>query len=155
MTTTQTDSQNAAKANIQTVTPNLYQLSGISAGQEIHIMYTTSSVDGKPRFTYQNGFNPPAVFAGDQIRRVENPDLGTIVSVTIHPTIDTGSTTLSLLIPRISLLSAQEIAPITAEAIITVHRIPLIPTGSQLDTYTACRLHGTARLVLFAAASKN
>jgi hypothetical protein len=153
MSTTQANPQSGNQANLQTIVPNLFQLSGFFAGQEIHITYTTTGIAGKPQFTYQDAFHPPINFTGDQIRRIETPDLGTIVSVTIRPSIDTGSTTLSLLIPRIHLHTPQEVDHITTDAIVTVHRIPLIPVAGQLDSYTPIRMRGTARMVLFAAAN--
>ena len=152
MSTTQTTTQGSGQGNAQQqIAPNLYQLTGQHAGQDIHISYATSGFGGKPHFTYQDAINPPITFTGDQIRRVDSPDLGTVVSVTIRPSVDTGSTTLSVLVPRVTLLSSQEIDHIATEGIIVVHRIPLLPPVGQLDSYTSVRLRGTARHVLFAA----
>jgi len=155
MSTAQANAHPGTQAGTQLVAPNLYQLTGHLAGQEIHITYVTSGITGKPQFTYQDGFNPPISFTGDQIRRVDSPDLGTVISVTIRPTVDTGSTTLSLLVPRVNVLSMHEVDQITTDAVITVHRIPLLPPVGQLDSYTIVRLQGSARRVLFAAAPNN
>jgi hypothetical protein len=155
MSTTQANAQTGTQFAAQVLTPNLYLLSGELTGHEIHISYTTSGVTGKPQLTYQDAFNPPLSFTGDQIRRIDSPDLGTIVSVTIRPTVDAGSTSLSLIIPLANLFSPQEVLPIKTDAIITVHRTPLLPPVGQLELYTVVRLSGTARHVLFAAPTRN
>jgi hypothetical protein len=64
----------------QTVTPNLYHVSG-----HHHDAYQDS--------------HPSKSFRGDKIRAVEC-DLGTLVSVTLRSTPDVGSTSLSLFVPR-------------------------------------------------------
>ena len=48
-------------------TPNLYQLHG----HHLHITYSTSSIDGKPRFQYHDPFQT-LQFSGDQIRTLLN-----------------------------------------------------------------------------------
>ncbi len=69
-----------------TISPNLYQLQG----QQIHVTYSTSSFDGKPRFDYQDA-NNSLHFVGDEIRSTSS-EIGMLVSITIRKTIDTGST---------------------------------------------------------------
>jgi hypothetical protein len=152
MSTTQTTIPTGILGFTQGVVPNLYLLSGELAGQHVHISYTTTGITGKPQFTYQDAMNPAQSFIGDQIRRVDLPDLGTIVSVTTRLTVDMGSTTLSLILPSVNLLSIEEIAPIKTDAILTVHRGPILPPIGQLELYTLLRLSGTTRHVLFAAA---
>ncbi|MBX9637127.1 MAG: hypothetical protein K2Q45_06205 [Nitrosomonas sp.] len=129
-------------AKIQFVEPNLYTLSG----KNIHISYSTSGFDGKPHFTYQDSHQTHN-FSGDQIRRVET-EIGTIVSVTIRLTIDSGGTTFSVLLPRVNLPAAQSL-PIHTEGITTLHRFSILPVIGQRDFYTVTPLSGTAAQVFF------
>ena len=62
-------------------TPNLYQLSG----KHLNITYSTTGIDGKPHFSYQD-LQQTLSFTGDQIRGVVT-EIGTLVSVTIRMTV--------------------------------------------------------------------
>src|SRR5207249_5013086 len=130
----------AAPAFVQ---PNLFQLSGSG----IHVSFSTSGIDGKPHFSYQDAHQTLS-FTGDQIRQVPC-DLGTLVSVTIRLSVDQGSTTFSLIVPHVNLPGEQTV-PIRTEGITTVHRFSLVPAFNmgQLETYTVRGLHGTAAHVL-------
>ena len=75
-------------------TPNLYQLHG----HHLHITYSTSSIDGKPRFQYHDPFQT-LQFSGDEIRTIAS-EIGTLVTVTIRLTVDSGSTSSTLSCPR-------------------------------------------------------
>ena len=80
MSTTQTQS---APTTLPAVVPaNMFSLTGGG----LHIGYSTTSIDGKPRMTYQDPMRSLS-FQGDEIRKVEG-DLGTVVSVTIVRTVD-------------------------------------------------------------------
>jgi hypothetical protein len=126
------------------VTPTLYQLSG--AG--LHVTYATSGIDGQPHVHYQDSMHNEN-FKGNQIRVVEC-DVGTLVSVTIQMTVDSGSTTFSMLIPRIN-LNKGEIGTLKTDGITTVHRFSIVPTfmHGQIDHYSIAALHGTAQQVFF------
>jgi hypothetical protein len=127
-----------------TVTPNLYQLSG----HHLHVTYSPSGITGKPTMTYQDSHQSKS-FQGDEIRTVEC-DLGTLVSVTLHMTVDVGSTTLSVMIPRMR-ISPVSVATVHTYCITTVHHMPFAPQAfqGQLDTYTVTSLQGTAQAVAF------
>jgi hypothetical protein len=128
-----------------TVTPNLYQLSG----PHLHVTYSPAGIDGKPHMTYQDSHQSKSFKATD-IRTVEC-DLGTLVSVTLRVTPDVGSTTLSVLIPRMR-ISPVSVAAVHTECITTVHSMPFAPPAAvqgQLDTYTVTSLRGTAQAVMF------
>lgn len=127
----------------QIVTPNVFQLTG----SHIHITYTTSNVNGTPTMTYQDPHQGMS-FQGDEIREVEC-DLGTLVSVTLRMTVDTGSTSLSAFIPR-TRIEQGTITAIHTECVTTVHRFSVIPSFQlgQLDTYSVVPLHGTAQFVM-------
>lgn len=128
----------------QIVTPNLFHLTG----SHLHITYTTSSIDGTPTMTYQDPHRAVS-FQGDEIHTVEC-DLGTLASVTLRLTVDTGSTSLSVFIPRMR-IEQGAIAAVHTDCVTTVHRFPVIPSFSlgQLDTYSVQPLRGTAQSVAF------
>ncbi len=124
---------------------NLYDLHS----KDLHITYTTTGFDGKAHFTYQRG-KKTLNFAGDQIRTV-GTEIGTLVTVTIVNTVDTGSTSFSLLIPAVNLDQTTLEAPIKTEGITTIHKFSVIPTfnSGQIDDYKFTNLTGTAKAVVF------
>jgi hypothetical protein len=126
-------------------TPNRYLLSG--GGIVVH--YTTTGIDGKPHFLYHHGAVAKAFVGTDEIQAIETA-LGTVVSVAILMTIDTGSTSFSVLIPRVNETAGQRTV-INTEGITTTHRFSVIPAldQGQLDAYTVVPLHGTADIVAF------
>jgi hypothetical protein len=132
----------------QTVTPNLFQLTGHAGGHHLHITYATSGIDGKPSMTYQDAHEGKS-FRGDEIRSVEC-DLGYLVSVTIRMTPDAGSTSISVFIPRMR-INQGEHAAIHTDCVTTMHRFSIAPQllHGQLDTYSVAALHGTAQFVVF------
>lgn len=124
--------------------PNLYQVHGA----HLHVTYATTSFTGGPRFTYQDA-NGTQSFEGDAIRTAET-EIGTLVTVTIARTVDAGSTSFTLLVPRVNLGQANQV-PITTEGVTTLHRFSIVPalnTG-QLDVYRVVGLTGTASAVEF------
>jgi hypothetical protein len=126
--------------------PDHYQLSGGG----ISITYLPKGAGGVAHLLYQDA-QRTLNFSGDQIRTVEVPDIGTIVSVTLILTVDTGSTTFSVLIPRTTLQSAVgSSAHIRTEGITTVHRFSVLPASllGQDELYTVTPLHGTASDVI-------
>jgi hypothetical protein len=123
--------------------PNLYHLSG----KGIQVTYSTTSISGKPLFNYHEG----AVvknFSGDEIQTAETI-LGNLVTVFIVRTVDTGSTTFTLLIPSIN-LPASNSAHIATEGITTLHKFSIVgPHTGQREFYTVHPLQGTASFVQF------
>jgi hypothetical protein len=128
------------------VAPNLFSLSGGG----LHISYSTSSFGGKAQFTYRDELRTVS-FQGDEIRVVPDTDIGTIVSVTIVLTPDAGSTTFSLLLPRVNLPGPGTNVSISAEGITTHHAFSIAPAldHGQRDFYRVKALHGTASNVNF------
>ncbi len=124
--------------------PNMFELSGGG----MSVIYSTTGIDGKPHLQYHDG-HQNRVFAGDAIRRQES-DLGTLVSVTLLTSPDAGTTSFSLLVPRVN-LSGSETAHVRTEGITTTHRTSLMPAlnHGQLDVYGVTHLSGTARQVAF------
>jgi hypothetical protein len=80
------------------VAPKFYHL----AGGAINVSYISSDTGGQPFFVYQDSYRTLHL-SGDQIRQAEVADLGTVVTVTLVITVDFGSTTFSVLLPRVNL----------------------------------------------------
>jgi hypothetical protein len=124
------------------VSSNIYDLHG----GNIKVTYGAAGTDGKPHLNYSDS-SLYRVFAGDEIRVIQETDVGTLVSFTIRMTVDTGSTSFTILIPRIKTADVQN-APtnIVTVGITTVHRFSVVPAFmmGQIDCYTAHTLSGTA-----------
>jgi hypothetical protein len=139
-----------------TVQPNHFELSGhyANGSGSIHVSYTTHSgpatpdfPQGPPRFSYQDASQSRA-FSGKEIQIVDT-ELGQIVSVVLRLTPDSGSTTFSLLVPRVN-LSAGQPTPIYTDGITAIHRFAIAPAllQGQLDHYSVTPLHGTASVII-------
>jgi hypothetical protein len=142
-------SESAAQAQaLQPVQPNLFTL----AGGGLHITFSTTGIDGRPHLTYQDPQRALS-FIGDQISIDEVPDLGQVVSVTLVLTPDSGSTTFSLLVPRVQLAGPGGISsvPVSTDGITVHHRFSLVPAlnHGQQDLYTVTPLRGAASHVMF------
>jgi hypothetical protein len=76
----------------------------------------------------------------------EVPDVVTLISVTIHPTIDVGSTSFTLILPAVRLpdtIGAS--AHISAEGMTRTHRVFAGLIGhAQAESYLVTKLAGTA-----------
>jgi hypothetical protein len=130
-------------ANIQ---PNRYVLQ--SQDGKTKVDYETSSFIGQPILNLTQGPGPIRHFAGSQIRAL-NTEIGTLVSVTTHLTIDTGSTSFSVLIPAIALTSVSDHKMFTTEAIVTSHSGPnSVPSTGVHETYQFIPMKGEANFVL-------
>jgi hypothetical protein len=129
----------------QPVSPNVYKLSGT----HMHVTYTTTDKTGQPHFSYQDG-NQTLSFTGNQIRETKT-EMGTLVSVTTRMTVDTGSTTFTLLVPTVNLASPSSAAQVHTYGITTAHKFSVVPAANhgQTELYTTTELSGTASLVLF------
>ena len=132
------------------VQPNLYELSS----GNIHVTYSTSGISGQPHLTYTSPFISHS-FTGSQLTTTASP-IGTLVTVTIQMTVDSGSTTFTLLVPRVNLSGPADHVHIDTEGVTTHHRFSVIPAAmhGQLDTYSVQALTGTASHVEFLIAQK-
>jgi hypothetical protein len=120
------------------VQPNLWVISG----NGVQVRYFS----GGPNLWYQDALRLVS-FSGDEVRVVEHPDIGTLVSVTIFITVDSGSTSFTMLLPRVNLPpAALSSAPVSIVGISTAHHFSLIPSFSngQQDYYGTVLLDGTA-----------
>ena len=123
---------------------NLYVLSGPG----LHISYSTTSIAGVPQFHYQDGTQSHS-FSGPQIK-TEATAIGTLVTVVTRMTVDTGSTTFTLVVPPVT-LPASNTTSIATFGVTTVHRFSIIKAFmvGQDDLYTVKQLSGTAQFVVF------
>ncbi len=129
----------------QLATPDRYDLSG----DDITILYLPSGAGGQASFTYKDP-QRTLTFRGDEIRCVPVPELGTVLSVTLTMSADSGSTTFSVLLPQVNLPNHFGASVfIRTEGISTIH--PLLPnpamSQAQGDIYTVTSLRGTASLL--------
>src|SRR6266567_2042378 len=128
-------------ANIQ---PNRY----VMQGGTTKVDYETSSFIGQPVLNLTLGTGPTRHFTGSQIR-IRNTEIGTLVSVTTSMTVDTGSTSFSVLIPAISLKTLSDHQKFATEAIVTSHSGPnSVPRTGVHETYEFIPLKGEATFVL-------
>ncbi len=130
-------------ANIQ---PNRYVLQ--SQDGKTKVEYETSNLIGQPSLNLTQGPGPIRHFTGSQIRTTST-EIGTLVTVTTHMTIDTGSTSFSILIPAISLNAVSDHKSFTTDAIVTAHSGPIaIPSAGVHETYQFIPMKGEANFVL-------
>jgi hypothetical protein len=94
------------------------------------------------------GPGPIRHFSGSQIRTIHT-EIGILVTVTTQITIDTGSTSFSVLIPAITLTATSDHKTFATEAIITSHTGPnSVPQTGVHETYQFIPLKGEAKFVL-------
>lgn len=90
---------------------------------------------GQPNLTYQD-LQQTLQSSGSNIRQVDS-GVGTLVSVTVAETTDTGSTTFSLLIPRVTLWNGQP-AHIGTVGVATLHRLTIDTPAHASWTLISC-----------------
>lgn len=123
--------------------PNAFHLSG----HRVRVEYTADGFDGRAHLEYQDGAHL-LHFDGEEIETVETA-AGRIVSVPIVETVDSGSTTFSVVLPRANVESPGGSVAIRTEGITVTHRSSIAPQlqRGQLDMLSVLSLHGTAELV--------
>ena len=132
------------------IPPNTFVLHSSDGNTQVD--YETTSFLGQPVLNLKQGpgpsLGPIRHFAGSQIRRL-NTEIGTLVSVTTEMTVDTGSTSFSVLIPAVTLTSVSDQKTISTEAIVTRHTGPnSVPITGVHETYQFIPLSGEASVVL-------
>jgi len=123
--------------------PTLYTLEG----DGIQISYTVSNIAGQPLFNFQDENGNNHDFSGNQIR-VEQTILGTLVTVFLVQSVDSGSTTLTLLVPGVNLADTTE-QDIETFAIVTNNLFSILEmkTPRQTQIYEIFELEGTAKFI--------
>ncbi len=124
-----------------TTTASVFDVSG----DDLHVTYTTAGSD-EPHLVFVSPTRTLS-FTGPEIRTLQSADVGTLVSVTIWRTIDSGSTSFTLVIPPVVLDSPDATARVEVIGITTAHRFSVIPRFrlGQLASYSEVTLSGTAR----------
>jgi hypothetical protein len=125
--------------------PNSYSLTGGG----IHVGYSTTGIDGKPHFNYQDAKGSRS-FSGSEIT-VDKTAVGDVVTVVIYKTVDSGSTTFSMLIPAVNLPAPDQPVAIDTDGITTVHRFSIVPglDRGQMELYCVTPMCGTASHLVF------
>jgi len=124
------------------VTPNQFKLHN----QEVKITYVTNGFQGGPTFTFDDG--QVKTFRGPEVRVLQT-EIGNLVSVTLQLSVDTGSTSYSVLIPIIDLPNAQANQKFHTAGIKTVHKTFLSsPPQTLIESYHVDKLEGTAQSVV-------
>src|SRR5215475_7186106 len=128
------------------IQPNRFTLH--SNDGKTKVDYETSSFIGQPVLNLTQGPGPIRHFAGSQIRTL-NTEIGILVTVTTQLTVDTGSTSFSVLIPAITLTAVGDQKAFTTDAIITTHSGPnSVPQTGVHETYQFVPMKGEASFVL-------
>lgn len=126
--------------------PNLYELSGTGSATNVQITFTPSDSSGKPDLVYVDGA-ANLNFNGDQVN-VQQAPLGSLVTVFLVRTIDSGSTTLTVFIPGVNLATTAS-QPIKTIAVVTedLFNITQLHTPRQTQLYTVLNLQGVAQFI--------
>jgi hypothetical protein len=130
-------------ASMAIETPNFYVLHG--DGRTISL--ATSGIDGKPHLSYQD-VHRSVGFSGEEIM-FEDTIPGTLATVVLQRTVDVGSITFTVIIPRANLVGAPN-AVIHTLGITATHRTTIAGLGrGQLTTYHVSHVSGSASQVQF------
>jgi hypothetical protein len=131
-------------ANIQ---PNRYTLQSHDGVTKVE--YETTSFIGQPFLNLTQGSGPTRHFTGSQIR-TQDTEIGTLVTVSIQVSVDSGSSSFTVLIHAISLSSVSDHQTFATEAIVTSHSGPLsVPPAGVHETYRFIPMNGEAKFLLF------
>jgi hypothetical protein len=117
-------------------------------GSQIHVSYSSGALGSKAALVYEDS-QQTLQFDETQMRRSQT-DLGQEVSVTLRQTVDVGSTTFTLAVPRVQVELNQH-APLHTVGVIAVHHTSLAPAlnHGQQDLYHVVHLAGSAAAVAF------
>ena len=124
--------------------PNLFTLHG---RRGLQVTLATTSFTGKPQLNYHDG-TEALRFEGEDIT-FEDTVPGRLASVVLASTVDLGSTTFTLVVPRVNLIGAGSHAVETV-GLIAVHRTTIGGLGhDELTSIRTVRLRGNADQVQF------
>ena len=111
------------------------------AGKGVQITYLTSDRDGKPHLTYKDA-ECDRSFTADEIR-IQQSELGTLVTVTLGYLPDVGSDTFTLIIPQVRVAQLSE--PVKTLAIKCHHSTPMLPQPGVAESYHVIPLQGSVQ----------
>jgi hypothetical protein len=123
---------------------NVYQVSN----SQLQISYATGDLGSKEGLIYQDA-SQTLQFNKQQLRSVAT-EFGKLVTVTIRMTVDTGSTTFTLVVP-VAEVDPNQSVQIETLGITTIHRFSPIPAFNrgQREIYAVANLRGTASAIPF------
>jgi|EndMetStandDraft_4_1072995.scaffolds.fasta_scaffold456678_1 hypothetical protein len=125
-------------ASSPSLLPTVYTLSGDYAT----VSYATTSSLGRPEFAYKSE-QTDIKASGDEIRVIDS-EFAKLVTVTVGSG-DAGDSTLTLLIPSITVTQAEPKATFDTDAIV----MSLRKLGPAHQHYRVLNLHGTAEAIAF------
>ncbi len=132
------------------VEPNTYELNDIHGKLHVSLYHHAGALPGSSR-DHRVAYHDKTTskeFLGAAVHVVMT-HIGRIVTVTVRQSPDTGSTSFSLVVPRVNLLvEGSTRAPIETEGITTTHRLSPVHAlnRGQRDVYSVVPLVGTASL---------
>ena len=112
----------------------------ILSGENIKVSYYINE-DSSSELDYQDA-NTTQTFSADQVR-IQQSEIGALISVTLKTSTDTSATIFTLLLPQVK-LGGQTKQPLETLAIITQSYGTVSRVGSQLN-YRVVQLQGTAQ----------
>ena len=118
--------------------PNYYELDGGG----VHVVYSLANRGGTASLTYKDEYR--TLSFGPRDIRTTRTELGTLVTVTTYLTVDTGSTSFTLVVPDVS-LGPKASVPIRTFGVTAVHHFSVVPRPGQVEEYAVTKLHGTAQ----------
>jgi hypothetical protein len=128
-------------------TPNIYNLQNTSLG--IRITYSPGTGGAIGGMQYADPTQTYA-FKSTDLRTVDS-EVGTLVSATLRGTVDSGSTTFTLIVPQVALNAPSKQAAIDTFGVTTLHLfspVPALNVGQrEIDSVVA--LSGTAEFIPF------
>lgn len=126
-----------AEANVFELTGNNVQISYSARGPFI------DQPGLQPTFTYQDQ-EQNLTFSGEQLR-IQQSEIGTLVSVSLKISVDAGATILTLLLPTITM---GEVAAQSFETYAVVTQtFGILPRVGARQVYNVLQLNGTARFL--------
>jgi hypothetical protein len=122
---------------------NLFDLHG----DGIFVSYSATSINGDPILSYHDRFRN-LNFRGKDVQ-VEKTQIGDLVTVAIAPSIDSGFTSFSILIPKTNVSDAGHVN-VTTVGVTTLHRRLVVgpPLLGQTEIYHTHHLVGTGHFVV-------
>jgi hypothetical protein len=122
---------------------NLFELSG----NQIHVTFSGTSILGGPILSYRDDQRSLS-FKGDEIR-IQDTELGELISVTLEAIPDLKTVTFSLLLPVVTVMPQSSGTRIKVPGITTTNPTTIAgpPPGPQ-QLYSLVNLRGTAQFIV-------
>jgi hypothetical protein len=122
---------------------NSFELSGGS----IAVNYSETSFSGVPLLNYGDN-NLKRNFSGQEIR-IQETEIGQLITVTLEQIPDLRTVTFTLILPLVNLSTTSETTRIRVPSITTTTRTTLAGSGAGAEkTYTTVNLRGTAQFIV-------